>query len=212
MASDVDICNLALSHFGQDGSIDSIDPPDESVEAEKCATFYPIARDLMLGRYDWSFARKYGTPNLQTNDTDQFAYKYRLPVDCIKPRRVLPGGYSDEFAEAVPYKIVGRDFYTDAEDAVLVYTYKLTDTGVLSAQCVMGLSFLLASMVSGPITKDSSGRTQGSLRQAAHSAFSEAEVEDANADKHEPRHRSTAEVARGASARSMPDAEIDRGG
>ena len=33
MATETDISNLALSHFGQDASIDSIDPPDGSVEA-----------------------------------------------------------------------------------------------------------------------------------------------------------------------------------
>ena len=35
MASEVDICNLALSHFGQDTKIDAIDPPDGSAEAEQ---------------------------------------------------------------------------------------------------------------------------------------------------------------------------------
>ena len=34
MVSKTDICNLALSHFGQAADISSIDPPDGSAEAE----------------------------------------------------------------------------------------------------------------------------------------------------------------------------------
>ena len=40
MASDVDICNMALSHLGARAQISAIVPPDGSVEAGYCARFH----------------------------------------------------------------------------------------------------------------------------------------------------------------------------
>ena len=53
MASEIAICNLALSHLGDAANIASIDPPEGSAQAEHCATFYPIARDSLLEMHDW---------------------------------------------------------------------------------------------------------------------------------------------------------------
>ena len=68
MASEVDICNMALAHFGQDASIDAIDPPDGSAEAEHASRFYPMARDALLERHAWPFAVRFATLSAQTND------------------------------------------------------------------------------------------------------------------------------------------------
>jgi hypothetical protein len=43
MASEVQICNLALSRIGEDGSIISLDPPEGSEHAAACAAFYQRA-------------------------------------------------------------------------------------------------------------------------------------------------------------------------
>ena len=43
MATEVDICNLALAHLGDDATIATIKPPEGSAQAEKAARFYPIA-------------------------------------------------------------------------------------------------------------------------------------------------------------------------
>jgi hypothetical protein len=51
MSSVIDICNLALSHIGQAADVSSIDPPENSIEAEYCARFYPMARDTLLEAY-----------------------------------------------------------------------------------------------------------------------------------------------------------------
>ena len=58
MASDVEICNLALSHLGDTATVASIDPPEGSAQAEHCARFYPIARDALLEKHDWSWATR----------------------------------------------------------------------------------------------------------------------------------------------------------
>ena len=48
MATEVDICNLALAHLGDDATIASLNPPEGSAQAEKAARFYPIARNSLL--------------------------------------------------------------------------------------------------------------------------------------------------------------------
>ena len=58
MASEVDICNLALGHLGDNATVSSISPPEGSAQAEHCARFYPIARDALLEMHNWNFAMR----------------------------------------------------------------------------------------------------------------------------------------------------------
>ena len=58
MPSAVDICNTALSHIGDSANVSSIDPPDGSVQASYCKTFYPIALSSLLEMATWGFSTK----------------------------------------------------------------------------------------------------------------------------------------------------------
>ena len=70
MASEVQICNLALSRIGEDGSIISLDPPEGSEHAAACAAFYQRALGSLLESHDWSFATMRMAPGkLATEDT-----------------------------------------------------------------------------------------------------------------------------------------------
>lgn len=183
MASEVDICNLALSHFGQAADINSIDPPDGSVEAGHASTFYPIARDEILEQGDFSFARKRTTLAELTNDRADWTYKYALPADCLKPRVVLLAGYDHSLTDGQPFEIEGDSLYTDAEDAVLVYTYRLTDPTKFSPLFTTAVSWRLASYMVGPITKDPTGRSQATLYQRSEVEMAKAGVSTANIDR-----------------------------
>jgi hypothetical protein len=196
MASKTDICNLALSHFGQAADISSIDPPDGSAEAEHCARFYPIALAEMLEAHPWTFAAKRDTLAELTNDRDDFAYKYQLPADCVKPRRLLPDGYSSDEDDGAEYQREGSYIYTDEADATLVYTYRLNDTTKFSGLFVTALSLRLASYIAGPIIKDPSGAVQDRLYQRSERKLAEAKVSDANSERSRATHTSTAARAR----------------
>lgn len=196
MASEVDICNLALSHFGQDASISSISPPDGSAEAEHARRFYPIARNEMLEAHPWTFATKRVLLAEQVNDRDDWAYRYALPADCLKPRRVLPDGYTDTENDGVTYEWEGASLYTNEATATLVYTYLQTDTTKFSPLFVIALSYLLASYLSGPIAKDPSGRTQNALRAAATAELGKARMSNANASTTRATYKSIAERSR----------------
>ena len=61
MASEVEICNLALAHLGDEATVASIDPPEGSAQAEHCQRFYPVSRNSLLEMHDWAFATKRAT-------------------------------------------------------------------------------------------------------------------------------------------------------
>lgn len=99
MASDVDICNLMLSRLGDDATITSLSPPEGSVQAERCATFYPLARDSLLELYDWNFA----TRRVVLTETTlpigcTWQYAYIMPNNVIRVISVLPPEVSDDYS------------------------------------------------------------------------------------------------------------------
>mgnify|MGYP006921731695 CR=1 FL=1 len=202
MASEVDICNLALTHFGQGASIDAIDPPDGSAEADYCARFYPIARDEMLERQVFTFSTKRATLAELTNDRPDWQHRYALPADCLKPRAVLPATYSrfDSLEELITstgaFEWEAGSIYTDEADAVLVYTFRLTDTTKFSPLFVTSASYILAGYLAGPIAKDPTGRTQLALRQLGDRYLTMAAASNANATRNRTAYVPTAKRAR----------------
>lgn len=162
MASTVDICNLALAHLGEIPNISSIDPPEGGTHAEKCERFYPIARDAALEMRNWSFALKRAGLAQVANDNHQWGFKYGLPPDMIRAVGVpLPGvDFRAEFLPGVAghcsadFITQGNYLYTGAEDAQLLYLYRLTDPTKFSPLFINAVAWLLASYLAGAITRD----------------------------------------------------------
>ena len=196
MATETDIANLALSHFGQDASIDSIDPPDGSVEAEHAQRFLPIARDEILEAFPWSFAKRRATLAEQTNDRTDWAYRYAVPTGCIKPRTLLPATYDNEETEGVSFDWQGDSLYTDEPDATLVYTARVTDPTKWTPLFTTSLSWRLSSYMSGPIVKDPTGRIQAALYQRSELELRKATASNANASRNRATHTPTASRVR----------------
>lgn len=158
MASEVDICNTALSHIGQDANVTSIDPPDSTAEADHCSRWYPIARDALLESHAWNFATRRIQLAEVTNDLVSWRFAYAWPDDCLRPLCVLLPQATDDTK--------GQDFvvetnedgdkiiYSNTEDAVLKFIIRVTDTTKFSPLVVMAVSRLLASYLCGPITKN----------------------------------------------------------
>jgi hypothetical protein len=166
MASTIDICNLALAHLGEIPNISSIDPPEGSAHAEKCERFYPIARDAALEMRNWSFALKRVTLASVENTNSHWAYKYALPSDMIRPVAIpIPGvrlniGFMpcDPLAHgqqnSADFTTEGDYLFTQAEDAELLYLFRLTDTTKFKPLFVNSVAWLLASYLAGAITRD----------------------------------------------------------
>lgn len=198
MASDIDICNIALSHLGSDAQVSAIDPVDGSAEAGYCARFYPIARVEMLEPYPWRFATKRATLVAATNPSAVWQYAYALPSDLLRPWRVLRAGGIAVFdifdldanlerlvlpdeRDCADYTIEDNVLLTNEAEAVLVYSYDVTDTTRFSPGFVVGMGYLLAAYLAGPIIKGAEGaRTAREFRKLAAESAGNAAVTDAN--------------------------------
>lgn len=90
MASEVEICNLALSHLGDEATVASITPPDGSVQAGLCARHYPLARDALLQMHTWTFATRRIVGAEVSSGTTNWQYAYSLPNDALDVFAVLP--------------------------------------------------------------------------------------------------------------------------
>ena len=185
MATEVDICNLALAHLGDDATIASLSPPEGSAQAEKAARFYPIARNNLLEMHTWNFAAKRGILALTTNTLDQWDYAYVAPADMMNPVAIIspssqndyatrmsagdtPGGITSNYAPTIvagqytpqQFAVEGTYIYTNQENAMLRYQAYVTDPSIFSPLFVTTLSWHLASMLAGPIIKGDQGMAE----------------------------------------------------
>ena len=185
MATEVDICNLALAHLGDDATIASLSPPEGSAQAEKAARFYPIARNNLLEMHTWNFAAKRGNLALTTNSLDQWDYAYVAPADMMNPVAIIspssqndyatrmsagdtPGGITSNYAPTIvagqytpqQFAVKGTYIYTNQENAMLRYQAYVTDPSIFSPLFVTTLSWHLASMLAGPIIKGDQGMAE----------------------------------------------------
>ena len=185
MATEVDICNLALAHLGDDATIASLNPPEGSAQAEKAARFYPIARNTLLEMHTWNFAAKRGNLALTANTLDQWDYAYVAPADMMTPVAVIsptaqndyatrmssgdtPGGITSNYSPTIvagqytpqQFAVEGTLIYTNQENAMLRYQAAVTDASAFSPLFVITLSWHLASMLAGPVIKGDQGAAE----------------------------------------------------
>ena len=200
MASDVDVCNLALSHLGSEAQVASISPPDGSVEAGHCKRFFVLARQEALEMAPYTWTKRRAVLALVDNPSTVWPYAYALPSDCLVPKRVLqavqpletalwptgPARVADDllrFSErgSAEFEIEGRTLLTGEPEAVLLYTRDIPDPASWSPAFVSGLSYLLAGYLAGPLIKGDAGAAAGrKFRQAASDVLTSAAVMDAN--------------------------------
>jgi hypothetical protein len=218
MPSAVDICNTALSHIGDTANVSSIDPPDGSVQAGYCKTFYPIAVNSLLEMATWGFSTKRVALAAVANPSSTWLYAYACPSDSINLIAVLPSGALDDYSQNFatlgssaafamggpafpdfefanpadnfyapqPYSVEIDDegnsiILTNCDSAVLRYTQAVSDPTKFSPLFVMALSYLLASMLAGPIIKGEAGATMSGAMLTKFQAFKiQATSSDAN--------------------------------
>lgn len=195
MASVVQICNMALSHIGSEARVSSISPPDGSVEAGHCATFYDLARTELLEPGNWAFSLARAALAQTVNPSTAWAYAYAKPADCERALRVLrPGAAATVFAQdlqryphvddrdGAPFDTEGELILSNEPDAVLVYVRDTTDTTRFPASYTSALSYLLASYLAGPIIKGNEGTKIGdAMRERAMNTANLSATASANA-------------------------------
>lgn len=147
MLSDLEKANMALLHLGISKSIGSF--TENSNEARALNTFYDTTNEWLLRNYKWPFAT--GFVNLalvETNPTDEWAYSYRYPTDCLFFRRVLngiPSGFLNDSEAFLAHLCL------TATSLMLKFRIKLAVTQKVSLSIVI-LTRLKLSILVSPTT------------------------------------------------------------
>jgi hypothetical protein len=155
MSSKIEICNLALSHFGQD-SIDTVD--EASTSARRCKLLYDVCRRQALESHVWAFALKTAQLPLSLETAYGWGYVYVLPSDNLRFVRVLnDGAHVDDKVDLLAtkhqaFEIAGGLLRSNIESVQIEYVQDLTDTTKFTAAFVTAVSYLLASHLAMSLT------------------------------------------------------------
>lgn len=193
MASEVDICNLALARLGDNATVASIDPPEGSAQAEHCAQFFAVARDSLLEMHPWKFATRRVLLAKLTVPSWDWSHAYAEPTEALKLLAVLPASASSD-ADTQEYEAETDAngtaiILTNQDDASLRFVARVTDTTKFSPLFVDALAWLLASYLAGPVLKGDAGAAMSkACLQSFMLAFSKAKTSDANQRKVRPEH------------------------
>lgn len=193
MATAIQICNMALSHIGSEAGVTAISPSDGTREADLCATFYDQSRTELIEAGIWPFTLKRAALTATTSASDNWAYTYTKPTDCLRAVRILSASASmtvfaqDAYSlhtddrDSAQFDVEGAVIYSNEPDAVLVYVQDITDTTKFTPAFTSALSFMLAGYLAGPIIKGHDGaKLADAMRQRAMTSAQMAETISAN--------------------------------
>lgn len=202
MSTDVDICNLALSHLGDEATVASINPPEGSAQADHCARFYPMAVSTLLEEHPWNFATRRAQLAQVANPSSTWAYAYQVPNGMVNALAVLdPAALDDDLVgnggpgtAYPPQRFVMESLddgteivLTNQYQAVLRYTTDTVNAARFTPLFTTALSHLLASMLAGPVIKGDAGRAETKAQMALYDAWLlRAKASDANQRQRDP--------------------------
>lgn len=140
-ASTAALANKALAHLGVAGRITTLSS-DTTPEGKACRQFYTDAVHETLRAHDWRCATKQATLTLvQTfaaTTTREWLYQYRLPTDCLKPRRLLWYGVRNPRADQqVPFAIYADTSSTDWSNATAYAVGDYALSGGVWYRCIL---------------------------------------------------------------------------
>lgn len=156
VTSKVDLCNMAVGHLGNYGTISNIDTPSDDKEVT-FALWYDISRQnyLKMSMPNFALDRRVVSkvvkpPPFGIDLGYQNAYEY--PSDCLK---VL--GIGEVKDKENNFAIEGKDIWTDQvydTGLPLRFIKDITDVTMMSPEFKLNFSIFLASNVCMDITQD----------------------------------------------------------
>lgn len=171
MASETDICNLALGRLGE--MCDMVDVNENSTFAAVAKRTYPIVRDALLERHAWNFATTRTRGQLVDKKPIGWKCMYQVPDKALRILSVYSeerGAWIEEepwvFEMNGPYRVI----LTNIEPVVIKYIQYTTNTDLYSPGFVDALAWHLAASIAGPIVKGETGMTVSTklLQQAQY--------------------------------------------
>lgn len=150
MASEVSICNRALSHLGGE-VITSLS--EDILSARLCNTFYADLRDELLELHPWNFARKRAElAQLSTAPTFGFTYAYQLPSDFINLYRIWDSTTTARDPADVPYELEDNKLLFDWSSCKVIYIRRVTDVTKFSQAFISTLAARIAAQIAWKLT------------------------------------------------------------
>jgi hypothetical protein len=164
MASQSDICNMALGFIGVSLTIGNIN--EQSNGSVTCLQFWNIVQDYMLRQYNWKFAAYRVTAQPLADPPQNWGYVYPLPADCLKVKCItIPGLRNPRADQRAPFEQaaiagIGRVIYTDMNPCELQYTSQITDTEQWDPMFCIAFAYLLGSFIAMPLSSTPSVAAQ----------------------------------------------------
>lgn len=174
MATEVDICNIALSYLGDRATVSSIDPPEGSAQADHCARFYPISCGQILAEHPWSFAtRRAKLAKVAVSPTNAGS-TFTLPNDCVRVVSVHDSNaHESQYIEN--YTLESFNGYTvitcACDDIYIKYVSLNTPSAAFTPLFTDALAHLLASKLAGPLVPGTSGASLAQEEMKIYNAF-----------------------------------------
>lgn len=150
------IWNMALGHLGVLEQVNNEE--EKSRAAQACRTFYQMALEELLRDYCWPRTTRFiNLALVAENPTEEYAFSYRIPVDCLCVRRILSGLRNDNRQSRIEYLITSDEqgglIYCDVEQAQIEYTSQLENLSMYTADFLMAWSLRLAMYIAPALTR-----------------------------------------------------------
>jgi hypothetical protein len=136
MQSTVQLFNTALARLGGDQFQPLISPQEEgNTLGILCENLFPHVLDMALQAHTWGFALRSDSLALKTESPEEeragrsgFAYRYKLPEDCVRPDALEGGSPNRSPAYVIRGSSEGvRVLLCDENPAILTYVSRVVD-------------------------------------------------------------------------------------
>lgn len=151
MASVVNMCNSALNLLGA-STISSL--TDDTKNARLCNQRYEPVRNRVFRSHAWNCLHK--RVQLAQNSTApviEYDHAYALPSDCLRVLKIH-NGTTDSIADALDYKLEGRNIITDEDTVYAIYIALDTDPNNYDTYLRESISHQLAADLCYAITNN----------------------------------------------------------
>jgi hypothetical protein len=175
MLSPTDVCNLALAKLGA-RRINDI-ASDETAEAKSCRLHFPMIRDGLLRRHQWSFATARATlSRLAEDPPTEWSGAWQVPADLVRLVRIV-GASPQNPVKA--FALEGRRLLTRGSTEVsIVYISNAVPVGEWDSLFVDAVRLSLAAAIAGDVTQNPA-LAQNALRELEALALPAAQTADA---------------------------------
>ena len=154
MATNIDICNLALAHLGEAQIVSLV---EDNARAAACNLRYAFVRDEVLRAHRWNFAQKRVVLVAGAAPAFGWTASFPLPPDCLRVCEF--NGTEEGQIIGNEYIIEGRSILTNATTANIVYVFREEDVTKYDSIFINALALKLAAALTENIrgTSEKSG-------------------------------------------------------